>query len=229
VVAFNEFRDRDEAVGALARRIGERLRFAVYRRATASMVVSGGAAPRDLFRALRLAPVPWYLVTIMPSDEGWVPVEDDGSNEGLFRREILSGEPGFAQFVSLYRRDCAAVDSLPALRASLATVRRPFDAVVLGMGTDGHTASWFPDSPNIGEALHGDADLVVQRVPSLSHARVSLTLRSLLDAHEVNLLFFGAAKRAVYEQSLAPGPVEQYPVRALVRQQRVPVNVYWAP
>jgi 6-phosphogluconolactonase len=58
---------------------------------------------------------------------------------------------------------------------------------------------------------------------------VSLTLPSLLDAHEVNLLFFGDAKRAVYEQSLAQGPVEQYPVRALVRQQRVPVNVYWAP
>ena len=228
-MAFNEFKHRDEAVGALARRIGERLRFAVYRRATASMVVSGGAAPRDLFRALRLTPVPWYLVTIMPSDEGWVNVDDDDSSEGLFRRELLSGEPGFARFVSLYRRDCAAVDSLPALRASLASVRRPFDAVVLGMGADGHMASLFPDSPDIGEALHGETELVVQRVPQLSHPRVSLTLRSLLDAHEINLLFFGAAKRAVYEQSLAPGPIEECPVRALVRQQRVPVNVYWAP
>ena len=229
MVVFNEFKHRDEAVGALARRIGERLRFAVYRRATASMIVSGGASPRDLFRALKLTPVPWYLVTIMPSDEGWVPVDDDGSSEGLFRRELLSGEPGFATFVSLYRRDCAAVDSLPALCASLASVRRPFDAVVLGMGDDGHMASLFPDSPDIGEALHSDAEFVVQRVPRLKHSRVSLTPRSLLNAHDVNLLFFGAAKREVYEQSLAPGPVEECPVRALVRQERVPVNVYWAP
>lgn len=229
MVAFNEYKYRDEAVGALARRIADRLRFAVYRRATASMIVSGGASPRDLFSALKLTPVPWYLVTIMPSDEGWVPVDDRGSSEGLFRRELLSGEPGFAKFVSLYRRDCAAVDSLPALCASLASVRRPFDAVVLGMGTDGHMASLFPDSPDIGEALRSDAEFVVQRVPRLSHARVSLTLRSLLDTHEVNLLFFGAVKRAVYEQSLEPGPLEEYPVRALVRQQRVPVNVYWAP
>jgi 6-phosphogluconolactonase len=229
VAAFNEFRHRDEAVGMLARRIGERLRFAVYRRATASLIVSGGSSPRDLFQALRLTPVPWYLVTIVPSDERWVPVDDGESNEGMIRRELLSGEPGFARFVSLYRRNCAAPDSLPALRASLADVRRPFDSVVLGMGADGHMASLFPDSPDIRDALASDQEFVVQNVPRFPHPSVTLTLRSLLDAHEVNLLFFGAAKRAVYEQSLEPGPVEQYPVRALVHQQRVPVNVYWAP
>jgi 6-phosphogluconolactonase len=230
VAAFNEFKHRDEAVAVLARRIAERLRFAVYRRATASMIVSGGTAPRGLFRALRLTPVPWYLVTIVPSDERWVPVEDDASNEGMIRRELLSGEPGFAHFVSLYRRDCAAPDdSLPALRASLADVRRPFDSVVLGMGEDGHMASLFPESPDLREALHGDEECVVQHVPKRLHPRVSLTVRSLLDAHEVNLLFFGRAKRAVWERSLEPGPVEEYPVRALVHQERVPVNVYWAP
>jgi len=163
VASFNEFKQRDEAAAALARRIGERLRFAVYRRACASMIVSV-AAPRPLFRTLRLLPVPWYLVTIVPSDEGWVPVDDDDSNEGLIRREILPGEPGFANFVSLYRRNRAAPDSLPELHASLKEIR-----------------------------LYGDK------------------------------------KRAVYENSLRPGPVEQYPVRALVRQERVPVNVYWAP
>jgi 6-phosphogluconolactonase len=229
VAAFNEFKHRDEAVATLARRVAERLRHAVYRRSAASMIVSGGASPRGLFQALRLTPVPWYLVTIVPSDERWVPVDNDGSNEGMIRRELLSGEPGFAQFVSLYRRNCAAVDSLPALRASLADVRRPFDSVVLGMGADGHTASLFPDSPDIRDALASDDECVVQNVPRLIHPRVSLTLRSLLDAHEVNLLFFGRTKRAVYEQSLEPGPIEEYPVRALVHQQRVPVSVYWAP
>jgi 6-phosphogluconolactonase len=230
VAEFNEFRYRDDAAAMLARRIAARLRLAVYRRATASMIVSGGAAPRPLFRALRLVPVPWYLVTIVPSDERWGGLDgDDDTNERMIRRELLSGEPGFARFVSLYRRDCAAPDSLPALRASLAEVRRPFDSVVLGMGADGHTASLFPDSPDICQALRSDAECVVQEVPRLPHARVSLTVRSLLDAHEVNLLFFGAAKRAVYEQSLLPGPIEEYPVRALVQQDQVPVNVYWAP
>ena len=228
MASFNEFKQRDEAAAALARRIGERLRYAVYRRACASMIVSV-AAPRPLFHTLRLLPVPWYLVTIVPSDEGWVPVDDDDSNEGMIRRELLPGEPGFANFVSLYRRNRAAPDSLPDLHASLKEIRRPFDAVVLGMGSDGHMASLFPDSPDIHDALNSDADCVVQAPPRSRHPRVSLTVRSLLDAREVNLLFFGDKKRAVYEDSLRPGPVEQYPVRALVRQERVPVNVYWAP
>jgi len=224
VASFNEFKQRDDAAAALARRIGERLRAAVCRRACASMIVSV-AAPRPLFRTLRLLPVPWYLVTIVPSDEGWVPIDDDDSNEGMIRRDLLAGEPGFANFVSLYRRNRAASDSLPELYASLKEVHRPFDAVVLGMGSDGHMASLFPDSPD----LHSDAECVVQAPPRSRYPRVSLTVRSLLDAREVNLLFFGERKRAVYEDCLRPGPVEQYPVRSLMHQDRVPINVYWAP
>jgi len=229
MLAFNEFKTRDDAAATLARRIGERLRMAVYRRAVASMILCGGTSPLGLFHTLRLLPLPWCLVTIVPSDERWVPVDDEESNEGMMRRELLSGEPGFAQFVSLYRHGRSPAESLPTLRASLADVPRPFDSVVVGMGDDGHTASLFPDSPDIGNALHSDAECIVQQVPSACHPRVSLTVRSLLDAREVNLLFFGARKRAVYEASLRPGPAEEYPIRALVHQPQVPVNVYWAP
>jgi 6-phosphogluconolactonase len=229
MLAFNEFKTRDDAAATLARRIGERLRTAVCHRAAASMILSGGRSPLGLYHTLRLLPVPWCLVTIVPSDERWVPVDDEQSNEGMLRRELLSGEPGFAHFVSLYRHGRSPAESLPILRASLADVPRPFDSVVVGMGDDGHTASLFPECPDIGRALHSDADCVVQEVPGACHPRVSLTVHSLLDAREVNLLFFGARKRAVYEESLRPGPPEQYPIRALVHQPQVPVNVYWAP
>jgi 6-phosphogluconolactonase len=83
VAQFNEFDNRDDAAAMLARRIGERLRLAVYRRATASMIVSGGTAPRPLFRALRLVPVPWYLVTIVPSDDRWGAADDGDTNERM--------------------------------------------------------------------------------------------------------------------------------------------------
>jgi len=229
MLAFNEYKTRDAAALALARRVGDRLRNGVQQRATASMIVSGGSSPRALFHELRTLPLPWCMVTIVPSDERWVPVDDDSSNEGMIRRELLSGEPGFAHFVSLYRRDLSPADSLPELRTALAEVPRPFDTVVVGMGDDGHTASLFPDSPDIGTALATDADCVVQNVPRLGVPRVSLTTHSLLDARDINLLFFGAHKREVYEASLKPGPAEEYPIRALVQQPRVPVNVFWAP
>jgi 6-phosphogluconolactonase len=229
MLAFNEYKTRDAATVALARRVGESLRFGVRHRAAASMIVSGGNSPRGLFQELKILPLPWYRVTLVPSDERWVPVEDAASNEGMIRRELLSGEPGFAQFVSLYRRDCSASASLPTLKAALAEVPRPFDTVVVGMGEDGHTASLFPDSPNIAAALSTDDDCVVQEVPRLGAPHVSLTAHTLLDAREITLLFFGIAKRAIYEEALEEGPIEQYPIRALVRQAHVPVTVYWAP
>ncbi|HVY65861.1 MAG TPA: 6-phosphogluconolactonase [Gammaproteobacteria bacterium] len=229
MVAFKEFKTRDAAATALARRVGDRLRRGVHRRATASMIVSGGTSPLGLYHELRMAPLPWCLVTIVPSDERWVPVEDAASNEGMIRRELLSGEPGFAHLVSLYRRDATPAQSLPQLNEALAEVPRPFDTVIVGMGEDGHVASLFPDSPDIAAALATEADCVVQNVPRLGMPRVSLTTHSLLDARDINVLFFGSGKRAVYEAALKPGPLEEYPIRALVHQPRVPVSVYWAP
>jgi len=226
---FNEYKTRDAAALALARRLVDALRNGVQQRATASMIVSGGSSPRGLFHELRKLPVPWGFVTIVPSDERWVPVNDASSNEGMIRRELMAGEPGFAHLVSLYRRDSSPAGSLAELNVALAEVPRPFDAVVVGMGDDGHTASLFPDSPDLSLALASDADCVVQTVPRLGTPRVSLTTHALLDTRGINLLFFGAGKRTVYEAALKPGPIAEYPIRALVQQSRVPVSVFWAP
>ena len=89
MLAFNELKTRDEAAATLARRIGERLRMAVYRRAVASMILNGGTSPLGLLHTLRLLPLPWCLVTIVPSDERWVPVDDAESNEGMMPRDEL--------------------------------------------------------------------------------------------------------------------------------------------
>ena len=58
---------------------------------------------------------------------------------------------------------------------------------------------------------------------------MTLTLGALLDARAVFLLFKGMAKRAVFEAAIAEGPIEDMPIRAVLRQQRVPVEVYWTP
>jgi 6-phosphogluconolactonase len=225
MLEFNEFQSRDEAANALARRIGQRLRAAAYHRAAASLIVDGDASPHGLFESLRWLPLPWHAVTVVPTDERWEP--DDG--EGPIRRELLSGESGFARFVSLYRHGQDAAECLSTLQSSLAELPRPFDVVVAGLGEDGHTAALFPGSPDLCAALESDAACLVQHVPRLGQTRVGLTVRSLLDSQEIDLLFYGTAKRTVYERALAPGPVEQYPIRALVHQNRVPVNVFWAP
>jgi 6-phosphogluconolactonase len=192
-------------------------------------VVSGGESPRGLFRLLRTTRLPWEAVTIVPCDERWVAPDHADSNEGMIRRELLSGWPSDARFVSLYRPVAEADDAVGELAAKLAGVKRPFDTVLLGMGEDGHTASLFPDSPDIAGALRSEQDIIVQRTPRLSQARVSLTVRALLNAHEIHILFFGDAKRSVYRRALLKGPAEEFPVRAILHQDAVNVTAYWAP
>jgi len=70
---------------------------------------------------------------------------------------------------------------------------------------------------------------VGMRAPETPRERMSLNLSALLDARHIALLIVGSGKWATYERALMDGPVEQMPVRALLRQQRVPLAVYWSP
>jgi 6-phosphogluconolactonase len=108
---------------------------------------------------------------------------------------------------------------------------KPFDAVVLGMGDDGHTASLFPCSAQIAGALDLTVPAGVLAVHPVSapYARLSLNRSALLMARRIFIQITGASKWAVYQRALQPGPVAELPVRAVLHQQSVPVEVHWCP
>jgi 6-phosphogluconolactonase len=101
--------------------------------------------------------------------------------------------------------------------------------VVLGMGNDGHTASFFPGGDNLATALAGEAPVVTMRAPGAGEPRVTLSLNRLLKADGLYLHIEGEEKAKVLEQALADGPVEDMPIRAVLRQTVTPLNVYWCP
>ena len=228
LLEFKIFDSKKAASVALAGHIAGQLETAVIQRDEASIVVSGGASPLATFRALRRHKLPWQKVTVVPSDERLAPTDHDDSNEGMIRRELMPEEAAAARLLSLAGAANPDDLQLATLNAQLAELSRPLDIVLLGMGDDGHTASLFPDSPNIANALGSIENCVVQQPGHLAAARLSLTPALLLDAREIVLLFFGAGKRAVYERALAGDEVEEMPVRFVLRQQLTPVNVYWA-
>jgi 6-phosphogluconolactonase len=110
-------------------------------------------------------------------------------------------------------------------------VPRPFDVLVLGMGDDGHTASLFPDSPNLELALDeaAAAGCNAMRSPTKPEARLSLNLPALLDSRRIVILITGESKWRTYIAALQPGAVERMPVRTVLRQLRTPVEVIWSP
>ncbi len=226
MVDFIEYASREAAAEALAERIASRLAEAVAARGQASLVVSGGSSPVGLFQHLAGQRLPWGDITVLPTDERWVPVADARSNEGMIRAGLLQGGAGRARFVGLYRDGVAPRAALAELNATLAALVRPWDAVVLGMGADGHTASLFPDASDIKHSLASPTDVVAPA--GCDPPLVSLTLRCLCDARRIDLLFFGDDKRRVYEQACAPGPVAAYPIRGILANPGVAPTAHWA-
>jgi 6-phosphogluconolactonase len=102
------------------------------------------------------------------------------------------------------------------------------------MGADGHVASLFPGAEGLTKAMDLDDPALCRavrpQVAAGSTARMSLTLKALLDSQFIAVLLQGQEKRQALRRAAAePGPVEEMPVRALLRQDQVPVHIYWAP
>jgi 6-phosphogluconolactonase len=213
-IRFRAFTSRGEASQALADDLACVLAAAVERYGAAALVVSGGTSPSAMFRILRDEPLPWSRVTVVPSDEREVEPEHPDRNEAMIRRELLSGNAADARLVSL----------IPP-----GDIPDAFDATVLGMGSDGHTASLFPGSPDLERTLRSTAKLERLDVPQMGVHRVSLTPAVLLRSGRIILLFFGEDKRRVFEDALKNGKTCVFPVRVVLHQARTPVDVYWAP
>jgi 6-phosphogluconolactonase len=223
--------DLDTLSLELARSIAADLDSAIAARSLASLVVSGGRSPVPLFERLRTMAVDWSRVCVALADERWVDPRDPASNERLVREVLLQDAAAAARFTGLKNDHAGPELGAGAAWDTFKGVPRPFDVVVLGMGDDGHTASLFPDSPNLGRALDDSAPAgcVRMRSPTAPEERLSLNLTALLDSRRIVILITGERKWQTYIAALGPGAVERMPVRAVLRQRRVPVEVQWSP
>ncbi len=225
------YADMETLSRELAARIAGSLTAAIGARGLASLVVSGGRSPMRLFEILRTQPLDWSHVCVALADERWVSPDDAASNEHLVREVLLKDHAASARFLGL--KNGAPTPDLGAVSAweTFARVPRPFDAVILGMGDDGHTASLFPGSPNLPRALNqaAAAGCVGMWAPVVPHPRLSLNLTALLDSRCIVVLISGESKWRTYAAACAPGPVEDMPIRAVLRQSRTPVDVMWSP
>jgi 6-phosphogluconolactonase len=232
----HRFPDAHALAHALSGEIQVDLQEAIAARGHASLVVSGGRTPVTLFNQLASETLPWDKVLVTLADERWVDAHDAASNERLVRAELLQQRAAAAQFVSL--KNAAATPEAGAEWAwrSLSRMARPFDVVLLGMGDDGHTASLFPPSPTnpaaqLAQALDTSKPpaCVAMQAPVAPHARLSLNLNALLDARRIVLHLQGEAKWSVYQAAKQRGATQLMPVRAVLHQQDVPVDVFWSP
>lgn len=230
-VSLRECADGDALAADLAGYIAQRLQAATAARGSALLAVSGGRTPVRLFEALSHGPVDWARVVVMLVDERWVGEDSERSNARLVRRHLLQGPAAAARFVGLHGTAPDVDAGRDAVEATLATLPWPLTVAVLGMGDDGHTASFFPGGDRLAACLDPATPRRVEtlRAAGAGEPRLTLTLPVLLAAETLVLHIEGAGKRTVLERALGPGPVEALPVRAVLRGTGAPIEVWWCP
>ncbi len=234
-IELNKFADKQTMTTALADAICTRLSAAIDNRGCASLVVSGGSTPTLLFQALAQRALAWDKVTVTLTDERWVENSAAASNEKLVRDTLLQGAAASATFVALKTSHANPYAAEAEVHAAITAISLPFDIVLLGMGEDGHTASLFPDAEALPQALDMQAGsyckgLEPRELPEHApYPRMTLTLPAILNSQWLVLLLAGTSKLDVYEQAMAGDDDSAMPVRAVLKQQQTPIDVYWAP
>ena len=179
---------------------------------TFSVALSGGSTPRRLYQLLASAPrrdlFPWNRTVWFWGDERFVPYDDPASNYLMVREAMLARAPvppgnihpmpteGLAPdaAASVYERTLKQFYGADDLAAN----KPLFDVVLLGLGTNGHTASLFPGMAVLQERRRW----VGTMTDSVAGTRLTLTYPVLESCREAAFLVAGEDKRAVLRQVL---------------------------
>jgi 6-phosphogluconolactonase len=225
-----EFADAEALAHGLADWTAERLRAAIAARGVALLIVSGGKSPARFFELLSDMELDWTRVAVTLADERRVADDSPRSNARLAREKLLRNRAAAANFTPLADVRLPGDQELAAASARVAHLPLPADVVVLGMGDDGHTASWFPGAEGLAEAMDPGARQLVAPIVAADagEPRLTLTGRVILRARAIALEIEGEAKLATFATALESGPEEAMPIRAVVRRATDRLTVFSA-
>jgi 6-phosphogluconolactonase len=225
------FADAEGWADACAERLVETLAQALADGGRATFAGSGGSTPAPIYARMAAAGLDWSRVTTTLIDERYVPERHPESNAALLKRTLLVDRAATAGFVPLFH-PAVTVDRAAAMATrELAAAADRLDAVLLGMGEDGHICSMFPHSPTLKTLLTPTLKPAIFGVPpgrdglAPSRERLSMNLPWLMTARRVVLAITGKQKRAVFERDAAGDP-KVTPIAALIAAN-VPLEVLW--
>ena len=215
----------DALVAHVADALERSCRDAVRARGAAWLALAGGRTPLPIYARLAASRFDG-TITAIPTDERCVPHDHPACNLRALR-EAFSGS-------TVSTLALTGDDGAPDLSA-LTAHPQDFDAVLLGMGADGHFASLFPGAANLADGLALDsgidaiATLPDPLPPDAPFARISLSLPRLLRAREIHLVVTGEDKRRVLRQAQQQDAGSGLPIAALLHARTRSVQIHWSP
>lgn len=228
-----EFASREAASRGVAAMVASALEDGIQTNGSVSFLVSGGSTPKRTFALLSEIELAWDKVDIGLIDERCVPFSHAASNAGLALQSLLQGKASKASFVPMATDEGTEAGTLAEINARYEALI-PARCIILGMGNDGHTASWFPGASNLDDAFDARSDPVVHidasgcKVAGEITNRLTLTRAAIAQARQAILILFGDEKKRVFEAAMTKS-VEEAPIRAAIEDLGNKLMTVWAP
>lgn len=224
---LKEFATREALMETAGERIADILINAIDAHGAGCVALSGGSTPAPAYRAFARTQSDWNLITLALVDERFVPPTDPASNQRMIEDALNWPLRRGAKLAPMFSAAENVEQAAAHADALYQTLR--IDLALMGMGEDGHTASWFPNARGLDVALDANTTRSVIAINAphaqCSAERLTLTRNALKRARTLVLLITGEAKRARLEQALA---AQDAPVATLFGVDMPPVEVLWA-
>lgn len=226
-----DYETPDEMAAAVAGDIGFIVESALDARGSCLLAFPGGRTPKPIFAKLAETSLPWKKVTIIPTDDRLVPMDDERSNVRAIAQAFLRAGARVVPIATEIPDYKLAGNSADA---RLQDLPWPPDLCWLGMGDDGHVASIFAgpdladalDAPKARRAVGVMPDPMPTDVPV---ARVTLTRSAILSARTVLITVTGQHKRDLLEGAIADGQSSRLPIGRVLAEAEQPIDIHWAP
>ena len=219
---FKEYPDAELMMVDLANQLAGNLENALLTHERVSFAVPGGTTPGPVYDTLCAVDLGWDRIDVMLTDERWVPETSKRSNTRLLRERLLIDKAAAATLIPLYVEAPKPEDKLPALAAVFESIL-PISVMLLGMGSDMHTASIFPQADQLENALYGTDNLVAMRAPGATEPRITMSAKVLKGAMCRHIVIIGDEKRAALDRAFHLNPTEA-PVAAVLPGS----TIHWA-
>jgi len=227
-VDFYSSNNSESLASDLCQSIGEILTEAIRKRGRASMAVSGGSTPIKLFKEFSLLSIDWTKIDLTLVDDRWVDPKNANSNELLVRTHLIKNKADKVNFIPFKNDSKTAQEGQIYSEKMLRKIRLPFDVIVLGMGTDGHTASLFPCSKELPDAMNlNNSNYLISISPKTApYQRLSLTARVIFDSKNIFLHLNGSSKLHTLETAMEYRDASKMPIYAFLVKG---ITIYWSP
>ena len=226
----NIFTDKTKLELELAEEISQKLDLELKNKGEANLLVSGGSTPKKLYEILSNKKIDWKNVSIGLIDERFVATNTEESNELLIKNTLLKNKAADAKFIGLIFNLNDYKENLNITISKHKPFYKSITCSILGMGSDGHTASLFPNFEEVytDDNIYGDKMIINTKATSEPSKRISYTKAKILSSKHLFLYFNGKEKLDVFNSAKKNKNASIRPISAFIHQNINTLNVFYS-